>query len=69
MQQIQGLPVVMFYTCFCERVCVFTAHRCESDCVLKNVCIFMLNRCVCEPVCIVCVCARESIKVLPDFIG
>ncbi len=43
---------------FCERVCVFTAHRCESDCVLKNVCIFMLNRCVCEPVCIVCVCAR-----------
>lgn len=57
-QQIQGLPVVMFYVCFCERVCVFSAHRCESVCVLKNVCIFMVKRGVCEPVCIVCVWER-----------
>lgn len=58
--------MVMFYACICERVCVLNAHRCES--VLKNVCICMVNRCVRESLC-VCVCVRESIKVLPNFIG
>lgn len=39
MQQNQGLPVVTFFACIRERVCVRGAH----GRVLKNVCISMVN--------------------------